>query len=142
MKHQWFKLNNLHDFVEHSRALVFTCFGDSNQLAEDYFTDTLSYIDPKDKEEMDRILTHEESLSIVESLVKKKISKKTQEPIYYITDNILVNVIEELNSRLISNLLNKLVNDEVLDSAYDTEVNDFVFWVKEKDEKTNPPKTD
>lgn len=138
MKQKWFEIKDLPNFTDYSRALVFTTFGQTNQVAEDYFTNVISNINSDDKEEMDKILTYEESFSIVEALTKKKIFKKTNRVCYYITDEILMSIIESLNSRLISNILNKLVNDGVLDSAYDTDANDFIFWVKENNEKDKP----
>jgi hypothetical protein len=36
---------------------------------------------------------------------------------------------------MISNILNSLVNKGVLDSAYDSDQNDFIFWVKEEEEE-------
>jgi hypothetical protein len=38
---------------------------------------------------------------------------------------------------MISNILNSLVNKGVLDSAYDSDQNDFIFWVKDDDETQN-----
>jgi hypothetical protein len=45
---------------------------------------------------------------------------------------------------MISNILNSLVNKGILDSAYDSDQNDFIFWVKEEDDtKSNQkPETD
>jgi hypothetical protein len=34
---------------------------------------------------------------------------------------------------MVSNILAKLVNDGLIDSAFDSEKNDFIFWVVDKD---------
>ena len=36
---------------------------------------------------------------------------------------------------MISNILSGLVNKGLVDTAYDSQSNDFVFWVKEDDTK-------
>ncbi|NBT08684.1 MAG: hypothetical protein EBS98_07780, partial [Chitinophagia bacterium] len=53
-------------------------------------------------------------------------------------------ILEELNSRLVSNILNSLVNKGLIESAYDSDTNDFVFWVKNdsKDKQQEKPETD
>jgi hypothetical protein len=43
---------------------------------------------------------------------------------------------------MISNILSKLVSEGLLDSAFDTEKNDFIFWVKENNGKEEKPETD
>jgi hypothetical protein len=43
---------------------------------------------------------------------------------------------------MISNILNNLVNKGVLESAYDADLNDFVFWIKEEDEQNNKDSKD
>ena len=45
-----------------------------------------------------------------------------------------------MNSRMISNLLNGLVSKGLVESSYDSELNDFVFWIK--DENKEKPETD
>jgi hypothetical protein len=39
---------------------------------------------------------------------------------------------------MVSNILAKLVGDGLLDSAFDSERNDFIFWIKEDDQKQKP----
>jgi hypothetical protein len=48
--------------------------------------------------------------------------------------------IESLNSRLVSNMLHKLSMEGFLESAFDSNLNDFVFWVKEDEENENTDK--
>jgi predicted transcriptional regulator len=75
---------------------------------------------------------------IVKNLTKKqkhKISKKIR---YVLNDTILVDIIENLNSRMVSNVLTNLVQKGLVESAFDSQKNDFVFWIKNNEN----PKTD
>lgn len=132
MNPEWYYINNLTDFVNSSRQLVFKFFGhisdqdpDSALLNIDKFTD-------EEKEELEQSLSYEESLSIIKELAKKQTNKKKKIERYCINDKILQEIIEALNSRLVSNILNNLTNKGILESGYDSEVNDFVFWVKDQ----------
>jgi regulator of PEP synthase PpsR (kinase-PPPase family) len=140
---QWFFINDFDDFVDHSRSLVFKCFGESNKAADDSLTASLASMSKEEISEMDETLTHDESAIIIKNYVKKQINKKTKKIRYCLTDKILQSIIEDLNSRMISNILNSLVNKGVLDSAYDNEQNDFIFWVTDDNTKSNEkPETD
>lgn len=127
----WYKINDLTGFINHARELVFKSFGEVNELSNDDLTATLSELAPKDKEELNRILTYEECLVMARNIIKIKTSKKTKKESYYVNDIILTEMLECFNSRMVSNILAKLVSDGLLDSAYDSEKNDFVFWVKD-----------
>lgn len=135
----WFIIKDFNGFVESTRGLVFNNFGKHEN------DDILSFtIDPKDLTEINSILSFEESETIIKSLVKKqnhKISKKSR---YVINDTIYLQIISDLNDRMISNILNGLVNKGLVESAYDSESNDFVFWIKKDEENTNKdlPETD
>lgn len=141
---QWFFINDFDDFVDHSRSLVFKFFGAINELDDnDSFTSILSGMSQEEIKEMDETLTHTEAAIIVKNHAKKQVNKKTKEIRYCITDKILQNIIEDLNSRMISNILNSLVNKGVLDSGFDTDKNDFIFWIKDQNDNTNQkPETD
>ena len=43
-----------------------------------------------------------------------------------------------MNARLVSNILSSLASKGLIESAYDPEINDFVFWTVDGDEKENP----
>ena len=55
-------------------------------------------------------------------------------------DEILI----QLNQRMVSNIVRGLVKKGVVDSAFDSERNDFIFWVKDKENFTDEemPETD
>lgn len=135
---QWFFINDFDDFVDHSRSLVFKFFGAVNEQADDSMTASLTQMMSKEETaEMDETLTHDESAIIIKNHAKKQVNKKTKEVRYCLTDKLLQSIIEDLNNRMISNILNSLVNKGVLDSAYDSDQNDFIFWVKDDDDKQN-----
>lgn len=138
---QWFFINDFDEFVDHSRSLVFKFFGAVNEIADDSMTASLSQLNNLSKEElteMDETLSHDESAIIIKNHARKQFNKKTKETRYCLTDKILQSIIEDLNSRMVSNILNTLVNRGVLDSAYDDEKNDFIFWVKEEQQRQKP----
>lgn len=138
MKHdKWFFINDFDDFVDHSRSLVFKFFGTANEVADDSMTASISKMSKKELTEMDETLTHDESAIIIKNHARKQINKKTKEVRYCLTDKLLQSIIEDMNNRMISNILNSLVNKGVLDSAYDSDQNDFIFWVKDDDETQN-----
>ena len=140
---KWFSISNLEEFVDHARSLVFKFFGQTNEIAGDSLTDTLSNMTKTEIEEMDVTLTHEEASIIIKNHAKKQINKKSKEIRYCLNDKILAEIIEDLNGRMVSNILNALVNKGVLESAYDSEQNDFIFWVKDVDnQKDQKPETD
>ena len=70
---------------------------------------------------------------------------------YVISDELFLEMLECFNSRLISNLLNSLVNAGLVESAFDSTLNDFVFWpttdfgkrnAKRKRKSKEKPETD
>ena len=140
---QWFFINDFDDFVDHSRSLVFKFFGAVNEVADDSMTASLAKMSQEELEEMDETLTHDESAIIIKNYARKQVNRKTKETRYCLTDKLLQSIIEDMNNRMISNILNSLVNMGVLDSAYDSDQNDFIFWVKEEDDNKNQkPETD
>ncbi len=133
----WFVIKDFDRFVESARSLVFNNFGKSEK--ED--TDAIDFaISAEEKEEIDKILSFPESEVICTELLKKQKSKKNNSIRYLVDDTIFLSIIESLNDRMISNILSGLVNKGLVDTAYDSESNDFVFWVKENDKEE--PETD
>lgn len=133
----WFYINDFNEFVENSRRLVFHFFGQVNEEASDSLTGSLASLTDMEVEELNKTLTFEESSTIIKNHAKKQSNKKTNEIRYCLSDKILNSIIEDLNNRMVSNILNKLVNDNILESAFDSESNDFVFWIKENLENDN-----
>lgn len=136
---QWFLIKDLNDFVDHFRSLVFKFFGTTNEISNtDSLTSILSEMSKEEIEEMNETLSHTEAEIIIKNYAKKQVNKKTKETRYCINDKIFQSIIEDLNTRMISNILNTLVNKGVLDSAFDTDQNDFIFWIKDEDDNKNP----
>ena len=134
---KWYEIQDFDEFVDHARSLVFKFFGVANEeLQESVYTKIVKLTD-QEIEELNDTLTHAES-----ALIIKSYAKETENGKFKITTNILYEILEELNSRLVSNILTKLVSKGVLDSAYDSEKNDFVFWVKEDENKKTKDSTE
>jgi len=127
----WFLIKDFDNFVDHARSLVFKFFGVANETADDPLSSSLASLSKEELAEMDDTLTRDESAIIIRNHARKQINRKTKETRYCLNDSILQVIIEDLNSRMVSNILNTLVNKGVLDSAFDTDQNDFIFWVKE-----------
>lgn len=136
---QWFIINDLDEFTDKARAIVYNNFGswDEHDSDMDILIDDVA---EAEKEEFDKILTHQECLVIVKQLVKKQRSKKTNDIRYVLDEQLFAAIVEEMNDRMVSNILNGLVKKGLVESAFDSETNDFVFWVKddENSEKEKP----
>lgn len=133
MEEEWFIINNIDEFTDKVRAIVFNNFGAWDGADElDSLIDTVKQ---SDKEELDKILSHQESLLIVKESVKIQTSKNKKRTRYTLNEKIFADVLEKLNSRMVSNILNGLVQKGLVDTAYDEQSNDFIFWVKDQDNK-------
>jgi hypothetical protein len=130
MRKRYF-IKNLEDFVNSTRTVVYNSFG-NNDSSDDISLE----ISTNDKEEMDRVLSYNEALGIVQQNLKKQRNKKTNTIRYVLSEKIFIEIIESLNQRMISNILGKLCNKGLIESAFDSELNDFVFWVKDENNKT------
>lgn len=147
MKRGWYVIANIENLVNASRVLVFNSFG-PNENQQNELDHDMSYLDinslsESDRTELDSVLSYDESYSIVMEDTKKQINKKTKEIRYLMDDKIFATIIENLNSRMISNMLNNLVNKGVLESGFDNNSNEFVFWIKDhENKKSDQPETD
>jgi hypothetical protein len=145
MKDKWYVIHDIDAFTNHVRVLVYNAFGSglSEDKDDDPEIDDLISVKPEDEDELDKILSFEESLNIATQIVKKQKNKKTNNIRYVVNDSIFLQVIESLNDRMVSNLLNNLVNKGVLETGFDNETNDFLFWIKDNDnKKSEKPETD
>jgi hypothetical protein len=111
------------------RAIVFNNFGNwDNDEKMDNIESSVD-IDPEDKEDIDRVLPYQESLQIVLSHLLKQRNKTTKEIRYIMSEKDYLNMCEEVNSRMLSNLLLEMTNKGIIESAFDSEENDFIFWL-------------
>jgi hypothetical protein len=135
----WFIVKDIDELTNSARAIVFNNFGkkstSESKEATDSVDDLLLEVDPKDQKELDETLSYSESLIIVKQHIKKQIHKKTDKIRYIMNDKMFLAIIESLNERMVSNLLNSLVNKGLVETAYDDEDDDFIFWVKEDNNK-------
>lgn len=136
---KWYAINDFDQFVDHARSLVFKFFGVASEEIEESIHSKLIKLTDSEMQELDQTLSHSEA-----ALIIKGYAKSTKDGGYKINTDILYTILEELNSRLVSNILTKLVSKGMVDTAYDSEINDFVFWVKENDNKNEKdlPETD
>ena len=137
---EWFIINNIDDLTNSVRALVFNNFGKSTEpevqdKEDDVVNNLLFELDPNDQKELDSVLSYSESLIIVKQHIKKQIHKKTDKIRYVMNNDMFLKIIQSLNDRMVSNLLNSLVNRGLVETAYDAEDDDFIFWVKEDNNK-------
>ena len=126
---EWYIIENLDDFVDHVRGLVFNNFGESDDDTD--VEKQTSDIRPENQDECDSVLSHNESKRIVCGIVKKQIHKITKVKRYLLTNKMFMTIVEALNERMTSNLLSNLVNKGLIETGFDSSVNDFVFWVKD-----------
>lgn len=127
---EWFLIKDLESFVNHSRKLVFSIYGNKEDDTKEI--DIFLELCIEDKEELDNVLSFDESLRIVKSFAKQRRNKKTKIIKYAVNDDIYFEILKSLNDRMTSNILNSLVNKGAIETAYDSELDDFIFWVKEE----------
>lgn len=133
----WFIIKDLDGFINASRALVFNNFG-KNQTQD---IDPLALtIDNHNKDELDTVLSFDETKNIVINLLRKQTHKFSKDTRYLINDNLYQKIIAAIGDRMTSNILNSLVNKGLVETAYDADTNDFVFWIK--DHENQQPETD
>jgi hypothetical protein len=129
---EWFIVPNLSDFTDKARAIVYNNFGSWQKKTD---TDiVIEDVTENEKEEFDKILSHQESLNIVKENIKKEKNKKTKKSRYVLNDIIFADIVHQLNERMTSNIVNGLVQKGLIETAFDSESNDFVFWAAD-----NPP---
>lgn len=140
-------INDLNGFTNSARTLVFNTFGKETTNVLDDFDNLINKISKEDQAEMNVVLTQNESLQIVKDLARKQTNKKTKDTRYLIDEKLFSEILEALNARLISNILSNLTKKGLVESAYDAELDDFIFWIKEdanttQQEQEDKPETD
>lgn len=137
MEQEWFVIKDVEKFVESTRILVFNNFGTEKNSQS--FTDSIKIeIEPNERDELDRILSYKECFLMAESIFKKQVHKKTLEKRYLVSDDLYHKYVEKLNERMIGNILNGLVNKGLVEVGFDSESNDFVFWLKDNENQEKP----
>ena len=136
---EWFAVKDVDGLVTSARTLVYNNFGDWKSKDEQDIVDSM-ILKPDNEDEFDQLLTQEESIVIVQSLLKRQRHKTTKKVRYLISDSLFYDILQQLNDRLVSNTIASLVQKGLVESAYDSDIDDFVFWVKQND--SEKPETD
>jgi hypothetical protein len=130
MKNTKFEINDIDKFVECSRVLVFDCMGKDQTSSLNDMKYTISELSEEEQAELNDVLPQEEAMTICKSFLRKY-----DDELYVISNKKYAELIDSLNTRLVSNMLNNLVNKGLLETAFDHDANDFIFWVKENENK-------
>lgn len=140
---EWFQVIDVDKFIESTRVLIFNSFGKTNENQPDELSLVMEDLPKAEIEELNTVLTQEECVIMSKEFLKERRNNKTKQTVFFITNQKYMEMIECFNSRMISNMLNNLVNKGLLETAYDSESNDFVFWIKDNDKNQNEkPATD
>jgi Zn-finger nucleic acid-binding protein len=137
---EWYLIKDLEAFTDKVRAIVYNNFGLWNDQTE--LNTLIDTVKKEEKTDFDKILSHSESLIIIKEAIRTQSSKNKKKIRYSMTDKMFADIIEQLNTRLVSNILTSLVQKGLVDAAYDMEINDFIFWVKEDNDNSKETKTD
>lgn len=136
---EWFIVNDIDQFIDKARIMVYNKFGSwSDEESES--DDILAELSESDIDELDSVLSHSEAMNIAHQSLKKQVHKITKETRYVVDEEIFANIIHDLNSRMVSNILNSLVSKGLVESSFDSDANDFIFWIK--NENQDKPETD
>jgi hypothetical protein len=135
---EWYVINDMEEFIDTTRVLVFNNFGTENSKTDIFYSD----LSLEEQQEIDNILSHHECSVIAKSMARKQINKRNNKTRYMISDEIFLDIVNSFNERMVSNILQGLVNKGMIETAFDTESNDFVFYVPESLKKHEKPETD
>ena len=140
---EWFIIPDLEQFTDKARAIVYNNFGLWDEKSEiDVLIDDVA---ENEKEDFDKILSHQESLIIVKQIVRKQTNKKNNKTRYILNDKLFADIVHGLNARMVSNIINGLVKKGLVETAFDSDSNDFVFWVttnEQNKDNAEKPETD
>ena len=132
MMNQFYTITDVDAFVESTRVLVFDAFG-KNNVESEALTVMKTELNKAEQEELETVLTQDEALLIAKEFITQKKHKRTKKTIYIISETKYMQMIESFNERLVSNMIRNLSKAGLVEMAYDSEINDFVFWIKEDD---------
>ncbi len=143
MSSGWLEVVNLKKLIDFSRRVVYYNFDDENEHLSDFDfmekLDTLEY-SAEENTEMDQVLPYSESEAIFAEYLTRRTSPGAKKNAWFIKDEDYNTILEALSSRMVSNIVRNLVNKGLVESAFDSEKNDFVFWVKGSDDNTGKSK--
>lgn len=126
---EWFIIKDLESFVRYTRKFVFESYDNEE------FSDHSASLSSTDQEELEKLLPYNESLVIIQSLVKKQKNKKNNKTRLIINEEIYIEILTSLGERMTSNIIQGLVKKGLIETAFDDESNDFVFWIKDENKE-------
>jgi hypothetical protein len=130
-KNTWYEILDIDKFVEATRILVFDAFGKNRDYEVEGLAITIDSLKPEERLELDSVLTQQECMVISKDFIQQRTKQNTKR--YVISEKKYMAMIESLNERLVSNMLRNLTKIGLLETAYDSNLNDFVFWIKDQD---------
>ena len=131
----YLRISNIDKLINFSRRLIYHNFGDTTKDMDDNeFIEAVKKLPKEELEEMEQLLPFQECKTIAGAYLKKKRHKKTKQIMYFLKESDYNIILLEYNQRMVSNIVGSLVSKGHLDMAFDDEKNDFVFWVKNKDD--------
>ena len=122
-------IKDLDQFAVYIRKISLHKFSETNKVADDEFSS--SFLKEKENINDDEIISIKEVENIIFSL-----ARENNEEELLLNNKILHNIIEAINERIVTNLLNILANKDIVESAFDEKINDFVFWIKEENDRS------
>ena len=128
---EWFIIKDMNMFINYTRNMIYENYGETKT------EDSPKELNSEETQELDKVLSFDESLTIVKGLTRKQKNKKNNKVRFIVNDNSYMKIISSLTDRMTSNILTSLVNKGVVETGYDSEQNDFIFWVK-NDQKEKP----
>jgi len=133
---EWLEIVNLDKLVDFSRKVIFYNFDESNDdLNDQDFMDKIEKIEHTECEELEKLLPKDEVKAIFSDLTFKKKNKNTKKISLFIKQSDYDELLSQLNQRMVSNIVKGLVSKGVVETAFDSEKNDFVFWIKKDNEE-------
>lgn len=135
MKQEWYTVKDLSGLINYSRSLIFSNFGKSEEEKINKYSLLIDSFSEEEKEELESVLSYDESLVIIKSKAKQQRNKKTKQIRYLLNDELYVSILESMNHRMTSNILNNLVNKGLVETGYDENSNDFIFWIKDENKE-------
>lgn len=126
-------VNDRNLFLDNIRKALYSGFGKEAENDEEvmFLLHELEQ-NNQDMTELNQTLSLEECTIISEPFFTKQKNKNTGAVRYLMSTENFDEFITALNDRLVSNLLASLVKKGLVESAYDTEQNDFIFWVTDE----------
>lgn len=135
MNNRVYTILDVDKFVESTRVLVFDSFGKPTNTDINNLLTEINQLSSDEQKELETILTQKEAILIAKEFLKPKTIKNKE--VFVISEKKYMLMIESLNERMVSNMINNLIKLGILDSAYDSELNDFIFWIKDDNNQNN-----